>query len=259
VAILSIMRDWGTAPAIVRITTDNTLAEITTSGYWVLPATIASIEEINNGEFEWLDGDLVAINFSNGEGFFTFDVSTNSFVAETVPGSLSDTLLANRIFVGSAGNVATGVAMSGDATIVSNGTLTIEDDAITTAKILDDAVTTDKIVDDAVTTAKILDDAVATAKILDANVTLAKLAAAIAPSHVVKFAAQHTTTNDTTNAITVTGALATDLAFVQMVDNGTNGVSIVDAVVTTDTLSVTFSGAPSTDTIINYQLIRATA
>jgi len=256
-AITAISSDFSQSPRTVRITTTNTLAQITTAEY--ITDQASAISTLNAGPFTFQEGDLCLINFSDGEGWFEVDFDDNTFVAEVDPGQLSNTLQENRIFVGSAANVATGVAMSGHATIVSNGTLTIEDDAITTAKIMDDAVTTDKIVDDAVTTAKILDDAVTTAKILDANVTLAKLAAAIAPSHVVKFAAQHTTTNDTTNAIEVVGALDTDLVFVQMVDNGTNSVTIVDAVVTADTLSVTFSGAPSTDTIINYQLIRATA
>jgi hypothetical protein len=58
----------------------------------------------------------------------------------------------------------------------------------------------------------------------------------------------------------VTGALAaSDRAFVQVVDNGTNNVTVLQAVVTNDTLTVTFSADPGNDTIINYQLIRAAA
>lgn len=54
--------------------------------------------------------------------------------------------LANgKIFVGSAGNTAAAQTMKGDATIIADGTLTIANDAITTAKIIDDAVTGDKI------------------------------------------------------------------------------------------------------------------
>lgn len=59
-------------------------------------------------------------------------------------------------------------------------------------------------------------------------------------------------------AFTVTGAVAaTDRAFVQVVDNGTANVTVLQAVVTANTLTVTFSGNPGADTIINYQLIRA--
>ena len=100
--------------------------------------------------------------------------------------------------------------------------------------------------------------AVGTANITDGAVTLAKLDSGIAPSHVVKFAGQETTAGGAAaEPITVTGALATDLAFVQLVDEGTNTVSVVEAVVTADTLTVTFSADPGADAVINYQLLRA--
>jgi hypothetical protein len=110
-------------------------------------------------------------------------------------------------------------------------------------------------------TANIQNDAVTTAKILNGNVTLAKLATGIAPSHVIKFGGQVTTAGGSASeAITVTGAVAaTDLAFVQVVDNGSNDVTVLQAVVTADTLTVTFSADPGADCIINYQLIRAAA
>lgn len=140
-------------------------------------------------------------------------------------------LTSGNILVGSAGNVATSVAMSGDATIVASGALTIAANAITTAKIL------------------------------DANVTLAKLAAGITPSHVIKFASQVTTVGGAAaEAFTVTGAVgATDRAFVQVVDDGTANVTVLQAVVTDNTLTVTFSANPGNDCIINYQIIRAAA
>lgn len=139
------------------------------------------------------------------------------------------TLASGNILVGSAGGVATSVVMSGDATIIASGALTIANNAITTVKIL------------------------------DANVTLAKLATGIKPSHVIKFASQLTTTGGggATEAYTVTGALAaSDRAFVQIVNNGTNDVTVLQAVVTNDTLTITFSGDPAADTIFNYQIIR---
>lgn len=80
----------------------------------------------------------------------------------------------------------------------------------------------------------------------------------IEQSHVVKFAGQHTTVGgNAAEAITVNGADATDLAFVQLVDAGSNTVSVVQADVTTDTLTVTFSANPGNDAVINYQLLRA--
>lgn len=73
----------------------------------------------------------------------------------------------------------------------------------------------------------------------------------------IAYAAQATTAGGAAaEAITVTGALATDLAFVQMVDPGTNTVSVVQAVVTANTLTVTFSADPGNDAIVNYQIVR---
>lgn len=57
-------------------------------------------------------------------------------------------------------------------------------------------------------------------------------------------------------AITIAGLAATDLAYVQVVDNGTGNVTALQAVCTANTLTVTFSGNPGADTIINYQILR---
>lgn len=228
-AITSLLRNFNGDPNLVSMVTDSSAAAITTNGFFTSAASLANISLLNNGDFQFEDTDLWLIYTSNGVGFYTYNSSTGAFVALTGNAGLSSTLSSGNIFVGSAGNVATGVAMSGDATMANTGALTIANNAITTAKIL------------------------------NANVTLAKLATGIAPSHVIKFANQVTTVGGAAaEAFTVTGAVAaTDRAFVQVVDNGTNNVSVLQAVVTANTLTVTFSGDPGADTIINYQLIRA--
>lgn len=127
-------------------------------------------------------------------------------------------LASGRIWVGDSNGLQAPVQMSGDVAIDNAGATTIQAGAV----------------------------------------ELGMLAAGIAPSHVIRFADQHTTVGGGAGeAITVTGAAATDLAFVQMVDDGTNNVTIVNAVVTADTLTVTFSGDPGNDAVINYQLINA--
>jgi len=88
------------------------------------------------------------------------------------------------------------------------------------------------------------------------TVTAAMLVTATRPTAVVKFNAQVTTTNNATNILAVSGANpATCQAFVQMVNNGTNNVTCLRAVITTDTISVTFSGAPGTDAVFNVMMI----
>ncbi|NLK81696.1 MAG: hypothetical protein GX277_05810, partial [Bacteroidales bacterium] len=71
------------------------------------------------------------------------------------PNSIS--LTSSYIFVGNASNQAEGVAMQGDASIASDGTLTIANNAITSAKISDNSISTAKIIDKNITLAKIQD------------------------------------------------------------------------------------------------------
>lgn len=73
----------------------------------------------------------------------------------------------------------------------------------------------------------------------------------------VKFAAQYTTAGGSASEIiSIPGVDATDLAFVQIVDNGTANVTDPVAVCTANTLTVTFSADPGADTVINYQIMR---
>jgi hypothetical protein len=77
------------------------------------------------------------------------------------------------------------------------------------------------------------------------------------PSHYVAYAGTHTTVGGAAaEAITVTGALATDIPIV--VYNTTNDTdSILKAVVTANTLTVTCSADPSTAHAFTYALLRA--
>jgi hypothetical protein len=77
------------------------------------------------------------------------------------------------------------------------------------------------------------------------------------PAYVVKYAGTHTSTNNATNTITVTGVAATDLVFVQLKVKGASPVTILTAAPTTNTITVVFSGAPSTDHVLVYQVLRA--
>lgn len=129
-------------------------------------------------------------------------------------------LASANILVGSAGNVATSVAMTGDVAIDNAGATTIQAGAI----------------------------------------DLGMLSAGITPSHIVKFAGQPTTVGGAAaEAFAIPGVLATDLAFVQIVDDGTANVTALQAACTVDTLTVTFSANPGADCIFNYQILRAAA
>lgn len=125
-----------------------------------------------------------------------------------------------NIIVGSAATVPTAVAMSGDVAIIASGATTIQAGAV----------------------------------------TLGKLASAVAPSHVVKYAAQVTTVGGAAaEAFAVAGLLSTDLVFCQVKDDGSSNVTILYAVPTADTLTITFSANPGNDTVVYYQALRATS
>lgn len=274
----------GVLPSVAYINTDDTIAEVTTTGYlnkevanglqFSLPciavvstkATPTSMPQvgwyqvshvgsnwslvIGSNEVIALPDDQILVGNSSGIAApvaMTGDIGiTNAGVTAIQAGVIVNAdvnaaaaiafsklaaLASGHILVGSAGTVPTDVAMSGDATLIASGALTIANDAITTAKIL------------------------------NANVTLAKLAAGITPSHIIKFANQVTTVGGApAEAFVVTGAAAaTDRAFVQVVNDGTANVTVLQAVVTNNNLTVTFSADPGNDTVINYQLIRAVA
>lgn len=215
----------GVLPSIAYINTDDTVAEVTTAGY-------LNKEVANGVQFSLPCLAVVATKATPTAAAVvgTYNVVHSGANWSLALGSNDSINLANgHILVGNASGIATDVAMSGDATLANTGALTIAANAITTAKIL------------------------------DANVTLAKLASGITPSHVIKFANQVTTVGGAAaEAFTVTGAVgATDRAFVQVVDNGTANVTALQAVVTNNTLTVTFSADPGNDAVINYQIIRA--
>jgi hypothetical protein len=126
-SITAIGRYFVGEPNIVSVVTDDDLAEITTAGYLSSAAIAADIEELQNGEFQWSDTDVVLISYAPDFliNWFKYDADNATFVANPAAGGLSNTLLSGRIFVGNVSNVATGVAMSGDMTLTNAGVAAI--------------------------------------------------------------------------------------------------------------------------------------
>lgn len=109
-----------------------------------------------------------------------------------------------------------------------------------------------------VTTAKLAADAVTNAKIGDGEVSLEHLDSGIAPSHVVKFAGSFTTAGgDANETITVSGAAATDIAFVTVSNRGGTPRVVESALAGTNKIDVVMSGDPSTDHTLKYMILRA--
>ncbi len=186
-------------------------------------------------------------------------------------------LPSTQILVGSAGNVATAVTVTGDVTISNTGVTAIAAGVIVNADIsASAAIAFSKlatlatghilagnagVVTDVTVSGDITIGATGITAIGAGKVLLAMLGTGIAPAGVIKFMGQPTSVGGSASeAFAVAGALAaSDRAFVQIVNNGTNNVTVLQAVVTNDTLTITFSGDPGNDTVFNYQLIRAAA
>jgi len=132
--ITAIARDSSSVVNIVRVVSTSTLAQVATTDYCLSQAD--ELSALNNGTWEWLDNDVILINASDGSSLFEFTGSDqDTFVAMPPAGSLSSTLVSGNILVGSVGNLATSVTMSGDATIIASGALTIANLAINNAKV----------------------------------------------------------------------------------------------------------------------------
>ena len=111
------------------------------------------------------------------------DAANKNYVDNAVGGLA--TLADGTIYIGDAASNAQELPITGDATLDNAGVLTIEPDAVTSAKILDgeintadiaaDAIDNTKIADDAINTENIADGQVQTTDILDDNVTPAKI------------------------------------------------------------------------------------
>lgn len=154
-----------------------------------------------------------------------------SILKTYIDAAAGETLANTKMWVGNASNVATGVNMSGDATLANTGAVTIANSAITTAKIN------------------------------AAAVTLAKLAAGITPSHIVVYAGSQTATagGSATETKTITGLLATDVVHVTLSVKGATPRTILTAIPSSNTLTIVFSGDPSTDHKYDYSVLRAAA
>lgn len=129
------------------------------------------------------------------------------------------TLASTNILVGSAGGVATSVAMTGDVTISNTGVTTIG----------------------------------------AGTIDLAMLSAGITPSDIVVFAGKEANAGGSaTITITQAGVLVTDIVFAQ-VQASTNAVSVQKVTPTADTITVLLSGDPGAATVVSWQVLRAAA
>ena len=89
---------------------------------------------------------------------------------------LGNSLPDGNIVIGDAANTATPRTVSGDISLTNDGSVTISDNVITSAKILDDAITSSDIGSDAVANDELAPDAVTSSEIQDGSVSNQDLA-----------------------------------------------------------------------------------
>jgi hypothetical protein len=181
-------------------------------------------------------------------------------VKEYVDSLSPDTVITTQgdVIVGNAGGNATRLAKGTSGLPLVAGASTVSYAALTDTGLASNAVTTAKITDLNVTTGKLAADAVDGTKIADAAVSLEHLDSGATYSHKVIAAGTFTTVGgDTTESIPATGALGTDLAFVQLRTPGNTPVTLVAAAATTDAITVTTSADPAADHVICWQILRA--
>lgn len=202
----------GSIDGVNRIVVNSTGVAITgtLSVSGAISGTASSANTLSTSRNFSVTGDVTAPTISfNGSGDVALASTlgtgvvnnTNVGASAAIAFSKLASLTSGNILVGSAANVPTSVAMSGDATIANNGAVTIANNAITNAKVSSSAaidfsklgaLTTGQIVAGnagvatattlggdatigATGTLTIANDAITTAKILNGAVTLAKI------------------------------------------------------------------------------------
>jgi len=112
-------------------------------------------------------GDYIAAQITNIASGTISATDVQSALNELDTEKLTKDLASANIFIGNGSGVATGVALSGDASISNAGVLTISNTAVTLSRLASDAVNSAKIVDDSIVNADIN---------ASANIALSKLA-----------------------------------------------------------------------------------
>lgn len=184
-------------------------------------------------------------------------IGPNPFVATDI------NLAEGKILIGDANGAAAAQTPSGDVTVSTAGVMTIGAKkvlaamtAIADGKIFiggEGGAAAEQTLSGDVTMTNAGVTTIGSGKVL-----LAMLAAALQPSHVVKFAGTSSAEEDADGSlvITVTGALETDIASV-VLRAAANDVYVKKAVLTENTLTVTLSGAGGVGTQVDYVVYRA--
>ena len=184
-----------TSSATLSGTRTLTLAPNTVSKVWIIENATTGSQAINISQGSGANVQIpngkvkVVATDGAGSGAAVYDLFTDLNVAGNFEVSGDLTVTGNDITLGTntAGHVLVAdgtnyspVALSNDATIASNGALTIADAAVSLDKLAANCINTSKIISGAVTTAELGDDAVTAAKLASDAVVNASVASGAA-------------------------------------------------------------------------------
>lgn len=92
---------------------------------------------------------------------------------------------------------------------------------------------------------------------LDGAVSLGTKLSALFPTYFIALAGNYTTLGGSaTEAASISGVLSTDIAIVSLKSQGETPRTILTAAPSADTLTIVFSGDPSTDHVVSYMILR---
>ena len=121
----------GQKPYLYYIQTNDTLTQVSVAGY--LNKLSAEGNPLSTDSMAIISTKASVSATSSSVGIFGVSFSGGNW--SIIPNEGTLTLPSGDIFVGNASNIATGVAMSGDATMANTGALTIAAGAINNAKV----------------------------------------------------------------------------------------------------------------------------
>jgi hypothetical protein len=134
--------------AVGSILTDSATIDFTYDDATPAISAIVIDGSISNAKLgSGIAADKIGAGLVDNTEFGYLDGATSNIQSQ-LDAKISTSLTSAQIFVGNASNVATAQALSGDVTMTNAAVVTIENSAVTTAKIANDAVDKDKIAAD---------------------------------------------------------------------------------------------------------------
>lgn len=203
----------GQAPKFIFFETNNTIDQVIATGF--LNKFVAAGNKVSETDMAVVSTRTTPNAKSSQVELFNVTYSAGNW--SLTPNATPLTLDNGKIYIGNASGIATGITLSGDATVTNSGVLTIANGAV----------------------------------------TLAKLAASITPAYITKYAGTGVTNSGAiTIIVPITGVVSTDIAQAQFTST-INPVAISTVLPGLNQITIAATGDPGSDVAFSYQILRA--